>query len=139
MRTELMLTTRNNKELLAKNKGLSELQVSADSLSATDNSRSGTCSEINALFVIPIPFIHSVLPTFLLLTRKGKRANTYTKLDDFVLIKSYRGNGRLWNGLCCNAVNHSFQMRIYQNTVCQNSSSSRKQSRNLTVGSNLKK
>lgn len=41
MRTELMLTTRSNKELLAKNKGSSELQVSADSLklSATEQQK----------------------------------------------------------------------------------------------------
>lgn len=138
MRTELMLTTRSNKELLAKNKGSSEPQVSADSLklSATDNSRSGNCSEINAWFVDPNSFYSPCIIHFF--TANKERANTDTKLYYLVLVKSYRGNGIFWSELCCNAVNHSFQMRIHQNTVCQNSSSSRKQSRNLTVGSNLK-
>lgn len=72
MRTELMLTTTRSYWLKIK----AHQRVCADSLKASATAEEVTAVKLMPDLLIPIPFIHSVLSTFLLLTRKGRRANT---------------------------------------------------------------
>lgn len=51
-------------------------RVCADSLQVSATAEEVTAVKLMPVWLIPIPFIHSVVLTFLLLARKGRRANT---------------------------------------------------------------